>query len=62
VEVVLSGAALEVGAAVELEVVTAETGQTVVYKAMVEVTTMVELAGQLVTVSGHLVIVYVAVV
>ena len=58
----LSGAELEVGVALELGVVTAETGQTVVYKAMVEVTTMVELAGQLVTVSGHLVTVYVAVV
>jgi hypothetical protein len=41
---------------------TAETGQTVVYKAIVEVTTMVELAWHLVTVLGHLVIVYVAVV
>jgi len=56
VEVVLSGAALEVG------VVTAETGQTVVYRAIVEVTTVVDLAGQLVTVFGHLVIVNVAVV
>jgi hypothetical protein len=42
--------------------VTAETGQTVVYRAIVEVTTVVDLAGQLVTVLGHLVIVYVAVV
>jgi len=39
---VLSGAAL---AAVELGVVTAETGQTVVYRAIVEVTTMIERAG-----------------
>lgn len=61
-EVVLSGAELEIGEAVELGVVTAETGHTVVYRAIVEVTTMVELAGQLVTVSGHLVIVNVAVV
>lgn len=51
----LSGATLEVDA-------TAETGQTVVYRAIVEVTTVVDLAGQLVTVLGHLVIVYVAVV
>jgi hypothetical protein len=62
VDVILSGAALEMGAAVELGVFPAETGQTVVYKAIVEVTTMVELAGQLVTVAGHFVIVNVAVV
>jgi hypothetical protein len=59
---VLSGATFEVGTTVELGVLTAETGQTVVYRAIVEVTTVVDLAGQFVTVSGHLVMVYVAVV
>ncbi len=62
VEVVLSGATPEVDEGVELCVLAAATGQTVVYRAIVEVTTVVDLAGQLVMVLGHLVIVYVAVV
>lgn len=58
----LLGAELDTGGAGELGVVEAATGHTVVYRAIVEVTTVVELAGQLVTVAGHLVIVSVAVV
>jgi hypothetical protein len=62
VEVVISGAELDVEDGDGVGVVTAETGQTVVYRAIVDVTTRVECAGQLVTVTGHLVMVYVAVV